>query len=304
MDYLNSDVIYDILRRLDGATLATAAFGEIAPNISREWTEAEFYDDYDELESVSPSDFVSIVDIKYKEKTIWSKVLWAIPNADVYNGWFSDCPFRIDLFGYSSRDDDHAGEVTLSVSDGLPPVTSFERERNYGKLWQELHDGIKLSWIVVNSKSKQAANLSSWLAVDGQRHWPTAQDFLLHFGSIVPAKDNIPCQPVKCIITMKFRATHIEGSGAHTTLCLTELCMRLGDIEGGHVNGRNSLFVLKEALSCDRSKDYGLVLESCRLYSRVQGEIKEEKIRHENRLERLYILGVIGTFVLLCCYLW
>ncbi|XP_076899998.1 F-box protein At2g27310-like [Bidens hawaiensis] len=347
MNNLNNDVFYDILRRLDGTTLASAAcvcaaFKAISKDerlwedvCSSMWSSTKrddvknlisstggfkkFYadcfpfiinknvpefswSDYDELESVSPSDFVSIVDIKYKEKTICSKVLWGIPNASVHNGWFSDCPFRIDLFGYASRDDDHADEVTLSVSDGLPPVTSIEQERKDGKLWQELRDGIWLSWIIVNSKVKQAANLSSWCAVDGQRHWPTSQDFVLHFGSIVPAKDIVPCQVVKCIITMKFRATRIEGSGTHTTLNLTELCMKLGDMDGGHVKGRSSLFVLKEALSCDRSKDYGLVLESCRLYSRVQNEIKEEKIRHENRVEGLYILVGIAAFALLCCY--
>ncbi|XP_076904216.1 F-box protein At2g27310-like [Bidens hawaiensis] len=359
MSNLN-DIFYDILRRLDGTTLASAAcvcaaFKAISkeeslwedvcssmwpstkrddvkflisstggfkkfyadcfpfivnknvpefsyPEYPGEWTEAEYYGDYDELESVSPSDFVSIVDIKYKEKTICSKVLWGIPNASVHNGWFSDCPFRIDLFSYASRDNDDAGEVTLSVSDGLPPVTSIEQERKDGKLWQELRDGIRLSWIIVNSKVKQAANVSSWCAVDGQRHWPTSQDFVLHFGSIVPAKDIVPSQVVKCIITMKFRATHIEGSGTHTTLNLTELCMKLGDMDGGHVKGRNSLFVLKEALTCDRSKDHGLVLESCRLYSRVQSEIKEEKIRHDNRVEGLHILVGIAAFALLCCY--
>nr|GEY22120.1 probable F-box protein At2g36090 [Tanacetum cinerariifolium] len=78
------------------------------PEYPEEWTKAEYYGDYDELEHVSPSDFVSIVDIQYKEKTICSKVIWGIPNANIYNSWFSDCPFRIDLFSYS-RDDDHAG---------------------------------------------------------------------------------------------------------------------------------------------------------------------------------------------------
>ncbi|XP_023765232.1 probable F-box protein At2g36090 [Lactuca sativa] len=363
MDTLSNDLFYDILRRVDGATLASAScscatFNTISkeerlwedvcssmwpstkrddvktlisstggfkkfyadcfplivnkdvPEFPEEWMEDEYYGEEDELENVSPSDFVSLVDIRYKEKTICSKVIWGIPNANVYNGWFSDCPFRIDLFAYSDRDDDddddhndHAGEViTLSVSDGLPPVTSLERERKDGKLWQELRDGIKLSWIIVNSKAKQAANLSSWCALDGQRHWPTNKDFLLQFGSIVPAKQILPCRVVKCIIAMKFRVTDVEGSGTHTTLNLTELCMQLGDMEGVHVNGRNSLLVLKEALRCDRSKNYSLVVESCRLYAKVQSEIREEKIRHENMLERLHILGSITAFVLLCCY--
>ncbi|KVH94404.1 F-box domain, cyclin-like protein [Cynara cardunculus var. scolymus] len=354
MGTLSSDLFYDILKRLDGATLASAscacaAFSSMSkeerlwedvcssmwpstkrddvknlissiggfkkfyadcfplivntevpefrwsdyPEYPEELTEAEYYGDIDEFENVSPSDFVSIVDIRYKDKTICSKVIWGIPNANGFNGWFSNCPFRIDLFTFS-------GGVTLSVVDGLPPVTSMERERKDGKLWQELRDGIRLSWIVVNTKAKQAANLSSWSPLGGQRHWPTDNDFLLRFGSILPAKDILPCQMVECILAMKFRVT--EASGVHTTLELTELCMQLGDMDGAHVNGRNSLLVLKEALSCNRSRNYNLALESCHLYSKVQNEMKEEKMRYESMLDRLFILGGITAFVTLCCY--
>ncbi|XP_071741851.1 probable F-box protein At2g36090 [Rutidosis leptorrhynchoides] len=362
MATLNSDLFYDILKRLDGATLASAScacaafssmlkeerlwenvcssmwpstksddvknlilstggfkkfYADCFPLIvnkevpefkwsdypeypDEELTEAEYYGDFDEFESVSPSDFVSIVDIRYKDETICSKVIWGIPNANGVNGWFSNCPFRIDLFTFSDTGDDSSGGVTLSVSDGLPVVTSMERERKDGKLWQEIRDGIKLSWIVVNTKAKRAANLSSWSPLGGQRHWPTEKDFLLRFGSILPAKDILPCQMVECIIAMKFEVN--EASEINTTLKLTELCMQLGDMEGAHVNGRNSLLVLKEALSCDRSKNYSLVLESCHLYSKVQSEIKEEKMRYESTLDRLWILGGITTFVTLCCY--
>ena len=84
-------------------------------------------------------------------------------------------------------------------------VTSMEQERKDGKLWHELRDGIRLSWIVVNTKTKKAANLSSWSSLGGQRHWPTEKDFLLRFGSILPAKDILPCQMVECILAMKFQ---------------------------------------------------------------------------------------------------
>lgn len=97
------------------------------------------------------------------------------------------------------------GGVTLSLADGLPLVTSMERERKDGKLWQELSEGIKLSWIVVNTKAKKAANLSSWSPLGGQRHWPTDKDFLLRFMSVLPAKDILPCQMVECILAMKFQ---------------------------------------------------------------------------------------------------
>lgn len=360
MGTLSSDLFYDILRRLDGVTLASAscacaAFSSMSkeerlwedvcssmwpstkrddvknlilsiggfkkfygdcfplivnkevpefrwsdyPEYTEELTEAEYYGDFDEFENVSPSDFVSMVDIKYKDKIICSKVIWGIPNANGFDGWFSNCPFRIDLFDFTGQGDDHTGGVTLSVTDGLPVVTSMERERKDGKLWKQLCDGIRLSWIVVNTKVKQAANLSSWSPLTGQRHWPTDKDFMLRFGSILPAKDILPCQMVECILAMKFQVT----GGAHTTLKLTELCMQLEDMEGAHVNGRNSLLVLKQGLRCDRSKNYSLALESCYLYSKAQSEIKEEKLRYESWLDRLWIFGGITTFfAFLCCY--
>lgn len=169
---LSSDLFYDILKRVDGSTLATAScacatFSSISneerlwenvcssmwpstrnedvktlilsiggfkkfyadcfplivnksvpefrwsdyPEYSEELTEAEYYGDFDEFENVSPLDFVSIVDIRYKEKIICSKVIWGIPNSNGVNGWFSNCPFRIDLFTFSGRGDDHAGTL-------------------------------------------------------------------------------------------------------------------------------------------------------------------------------------------------
>ncbi|CAK7346614.1 unnamed protein product [Dovyalis caffra] len=335
MASLSSDLFYDILRRLDGLTLASAAcacaaFCSISkeeklwenvcssmwPSTNREdvrslissiggfrkfyadcfpfivnrevierqwndsleypeeWTDAEYYGDVDEFESVAPSDFVSIVDIRYKDKTICSKVLWGIPNANEFNGWFYNCPFRIDLLTYAARDDDSEGEVFLSVSDGLPPILSMEKERKDGKLWMELWDGLRLN-----------------------------KDFVIRFGSVLSAKDILPRQVVECILIMKFRAIHTEGEGVQTTLKLTELSMQLEDMEGAHVNGRNSLLILKEALSCDRSKNYSEVLESCHLYSKAQSELKEEKMRNESRLDRLCIVSGIAAFLTFWYYI-
>lgn len=364
MTLLSSDLCYDILKRLDGATLANAAcacaafcsiskeerlwenvcrsmwpstdrddvknlissiggfkkfYADCFPLIvnkevpgfcwneyydyPQELTDAEYYGDEDEMENISPSDFVSIVDIRYKDKTICSKVLWGIPNANGFNGWFYNCPFRIDLLAYSARDDDHPDEVMLSPSDGLPPIWSMERERKEGTLWQELRDGLRLSWILVNRKSKKAANLSSWSPIGGQRHWPTDKDFLIRFGSVLTAKEILlPCQVVECILMMKFKVVHTEGEDTQTTLKLTELSMQLGDVEGSHVNGRNSLLVLKEALDCPRSKNYSEALESCKLYSKAQSELKEEKMRHQNRLDTLWILGSIAACATFCLY--
>lgn len=360
---LSSDLLYDILRRLDGPSLAKAActcadfssiskdeilwkcschslwpstdrddvrtlissiggfrrfYADCFPLIvnedipavqtddlpySEEWAEADYYGDIDEIESVSPSDFISIVDLRYKEKTVYSKVIWGIPDSDGYNGWFHNCPFRIDLLSYSGED---GGEVLLSGDDGLPPISSLERERKDGRLWRDLYEGIKLSWIVVNSKLKQAANLASWSPVGGQRHWPADTNFLLRFGSILPARDILPCQVAECIILLKFSITDSgngEG-GMATSVRLTELSMQLEDMAGAHVNGRSSLLVLKEALSCRRSRNYSEVLENCHLYLKVQNDFKEEKIRNESWFDRLYIISSVAVVSAFCyCYI-
>lgn len=362
MASLSSDLFYDILRRLDGATLASAGCAcadfctisreeriwenvchSLWPSTNREdvknlissvggfrkfyaycyplivnkdvpaiqwdydfelFEEYDYYDDFDDFDSVSPSDFVSIVDIRFKDKSVYSKVIWGIPDSDGFHGWFYNCPFRIDLLNYSAGSDGLDDEVTLSEADGLPPIMSIERERKEGKLWEELRDGIRLSCIVVNRKMKQAANLASWSPLGGQRHWPTDKDFLLRFGSVLPAKNILPCQLVECIIVMKFRVIHTgQGEGSPTTLKLMELSMQLEDMAGAHVNGRNSLLVLKEALSCRRSKNYSEVLESCHLYSKAQTELKEEKMRNESRLDRLCILSGIAAFVTFWFYI-
>jgi hypothetical protein len=73
--------------------------------------------------------------------------------------------------------------------------------------------------------------------------------------------------------------------------------MQLEDMEGAHVNGKNSLHILKEALSCRRSKNYSEVIESCHMYSKVQNELKEEKMRSESRLDTLCILSGIAAFM-------
>ncbi|KAF2325148.1 hypothetical protein GH714_024661 [Hevea brasiliensis] len=211
MASLSSDIFYDILRRLDGPTLASAACACAA--------------------------FCSIS----REEKLWENVCSSM--------WPSN---NLRIFRWSAANFIH-GE-----------------KRKDGKLWRELRDGLRLSWIVVNKKIKQAANLASWSPLGGQRHWPTDKDFVIHFGSVLSAKEILPCQVVECILIMKFRVIHTEGEGVQTTLKLTELSMQLEDMEGAHVNGRNSLLILKEALSCCRSKNYSEVLESCHLYSKVQ----------------------------------
>ncbi|KNA09366.1 hypothetical protein SOVF_154230 [Spinacia oleracea] len=356
---LSNDILYDILGRLDGATLASAActcasFSSISkeekiwenvcnslwPSVNRddvrnlirsiggfrkfysdsyplivnkdlgldsfleypeEWPEADYYEDFEEYESITPSDFVSLVDIRYKDKTIFSKVLWGISESDVLGRWFYNAPFHIELG--SSDVSNNAGKVIISGEDGLPQIESVDNERKEGKLWVELRDRLRLSWIIVNKKVKQAANVSSLIPLGVQRHWPSDKDFLVRFGSVLPAKGILPCQVVECILVVKFRMFKNTTSN-FVNLEMTQVRMQLEDMEGFHLNGRNTLMVLKKALSCRKTRNYSEVLESCNLYSRVRSEIKEEKLRNESRIDKMCILtGVVVVVTFWFCIL-
>ncbi|XP_057538843.1 probable F-box protein At2g36090 [Amaranthus tricolor] len=359
---LGSDIFYDILRRLDGATLASAActcaaFSSISkeeqiwenvcsslwPSTNRddvknlirsiggfrkfyadcyplivnkdlalvpldffleypeEWPEADYFEDFEEYESSAPSDVVSLVDITYNEKPIFSKVLWGISESDTLNRWFYNSPFHVNLS--NSDVSDNMEKVIISDADGLPPIESLDNERKERKLWTELQDRLRLSWIVVNRKVNRAANVSSLIPLGVQRHWPDDKDFLVRFGSVLPAEDILPCQVVECILVVKFRMFNNTDSG-RVNLELTQVNMQLEDMEGFHVNGRNSLMVLKKALSCRKSRNYSEVLESCNLYSRVRSEIKEEKMRNESRVDKMCILsGIVAIVTFWFCIL-
>ncbi|XP_010545088.1 PREDICTED: probable F-box protein At1g60180 isoform X2 [Tarenaya hassleriana] len=341
MAYLSSDILYDILRRLDGPSLASAACTcSSLSSLSREetlwenvcksmWPSTDsrdatnlilsiggfrkFYADCFPLivnndyhgqtdgghESFLPADLISLVDIRFGDRIIWSKVLWGIPDVNGSNSWFHSCPFRIDLL----RDEETEGgeAITLSVSDGLQPVSSLEKERKDGKLWRDLRDRLRLSWIIVNRKIKKAVNLSSWSSLGGHRHWPTEKDFVIRFGSVLPARPQ--CRAVECVLTMKCRVVRTEEDGYNQTrLGLTELGMELEDMEGSHVNGRNSMWILAEALRCRRSRNYSEALELRHMFTRAQRELREEKMRSDNVLDRIFILSAITAFLTFCYF--
>ncbi|GLJ55207.1 hypothetical protein SUGI_1184620 [Cryptomeria japonica] len=335
---LNRDLISDILGRVDGRTLANAGcvsseFWSVARQ-ERIWEEAccsmwpsvedtdvkklissslggfrNFYascfpfvvygstlsdSNCRELEKLSdrfvvPSDFVSVVDVQYKNKFIYSKVVLGIPAAEDFEGWFCTCPFRVDLLNYN---EDHA------ITDGLPTIVPLDKQRKGSDFWEQFMENIRLSWIVINRRTGQAANLSSWIPLSGKRDWPSDKDFVMCFGSTLPAHNILPCKTVQCKLVMKCRLS----DGGNTSLKITELSMQLEDMMGAHVNGRRSLAILERALECTRSKNHNQILESYQKYLREQSKLREAKMRSEGCLDTLFILGGIVAFAVFCFF--
>eukprot|EP00249_Psilotum_nudum_P000569 c12578_g1_i1 orf=543-1502(+) len=213
--------------------------------LNEEWSD----DTIDEVNGLSTYDFVSIVDVMFQGRSVYTKIVEGIPGAGDSYGWFYNSPFRIDLLNFGDDEEEQADQNSVTIDGHLPCVTSIEKERKDGKLWKALWEGVRLSWILVHKKTKKMVNLSSWSPLSGQRHWPSDLEFLVRFGSILPGHEFLSCKVVQCNIVMKCRLSNaFLTEVGNPSLKITELSLQLKDMEGSHLYGRHSLLVLKEAL--------------------------------------------------------
>ena len=349
---VNTDILYEVLSRVDGVTLATAAcasspFHSVSNNEKiwericyRKWPstkdpevnalisslggfrrfygecfplivsrhpfvfdasdvtlkdEEDWFDDeqdmIEELSNTSLDDFVSIIDVVFREKPVAFRVLHGIPGASDLHGWFSSCPFRIDLLNC-----DGGNEDGIMISEDLPEVVSIERERKDGRLWKAIWEDIEVSWIVINKRTKQMANFASPRPLTGQRHWPSDNEFSLRFGSILPAHEWLSPKVVQCDVILKCKLLCDFGQSnmkSKSSLVINELSMQLEDMAGAHLNGRHSLLALKSALNCHKSTNHQKVLKSYGQYIRAQSELKEEKLKNEGSVDTICIICAI-----------
>ncbi|GLJ55212.1 hypothetical protein SUGI_1184710 [Cryptomeria japonica] len=246
-------------------------------------------DDSLELHSCDPSDFVSLVDVWYMDKIVYSKILWGIPNACNVEDWFCNRPFRVDFVDFWDLDNEDP-----TTEDGFPTVVSFDKVRMEDKSWGKLMENFRLTWILINRRTGEAANLSSWRPLLGEMFSDT--DFFMQFGSLLPAQNILPFKDVQCIIAIKIRLS----KDYHGNMKITELGMQVEDMMGGRVNGRNSLVILERALSCRKSKEHHQIFQSYQKYLSQQRKLKEAMVRNEGVLDTLCTLSAIVSFLSFC----
>ncbi|KAH9317529.1 hypothetical protein KI387_019298, partial [Taxus chinensis] len=80
-------------------------------------------DELQKLCDAGPTDFISLVDVQYKNKTIYSQVVWGIPTPGDLEGWFYNSPFRIDLINFFDVEDEDRAN---NAESGLPTIVSVD----------------------------------------------------------------------------------------------------------------------------------------------------------------------------------
>ena len=213
-------------------------------------------------------ELISAVDIHYKNSLIFSKV----EATETITGWFQCSPFRVDL---------------LDPKDTVPTPVQYSVDRDY-KWLSHLEDTLTLSWILIDPTRKRAANLSSLRPVSVKRHWLTGE-VQIRYATVVGGDRTVGSEVVQCGIVVTCAGK--EGG----EMQVREVNLQVEDMEGRHLNGKESLVILQEALENGRRKKAKGEEGKARYerYLEMMGERRERRLRREKTLDMVCIaLGV------------
>ncbi|XWS50204.1 hypothetical protein CRYUN_Cryun12cG0068800 [Craigia yunnanensis] len=242
---------------------------------------------------ISPSKFASFIDVYYSDKCVLSSVLDGIPKAaDVYEDnetsdlmrWLLNCPFKLVLLDADHDEGTGDGNELQSANDGYnqilaPPFMSFEQIGKSKDLCEELVEGLRLSWVLLDKKRGRTVNLSSWKPLLVKKIWATSGDYVIHFGCIVPVEESVlPHKLAKCLVLARCNIAEKEGY-----LRWKEISMHFEDTTGAYINGDKSLIIMNHALYCLRSSKRHVVEKG---YQQFEGR-KQELIRKKKLKETI-----------------
>ncbi|KAG8376761.1 hypothetical protein BUALT_Bualt09G0097400 [Buddleja alternifolia] len=179
--------------------------------------------------SSPPSELISAVDIHYKKELIFTKV----QETETVTGWFRCSPLRIDL---------------LEPKDVVP--TSIKHPEGDDTCTDMINE-MTLSWILIDPIGRRAVNLSSFKPVAAERHWLTGEVHV-RYASI---HGHVQCGvEVTC------------GGSEGGEMQVREVSLQMEDMDGMHLNGKDSLVILHGALEGKKGTGKNRVHEGQRRY--------------------------------------
>ncbi|XP_061355156.1 probable F-box protein At2g36090 [Gastrolobium bilobum] len=207
------------------------------------------------------------VDLFHRRKLILSRVL----ETETESGWFRCSPFRVDL---------------LDPKDTVKTGMEYPRDED---VCRNVFEDLTLSWIVIDPRGRRAVNLSSRKPVSVQRHWLSGE-VQVRFATVMGGGE--------------------RGSASEMALCnlmvtcggemqVREVSLQMEDMDGMHLNGRDSLGILQRALEGKRGRLKREEKNGYVEFLNMKKERKERKLRDERRLDMLCIALAALSFLAL-----
>ncbi|KAI3823350.1 hypothetical protein L1987_04785 [Smallanthus sonchifolius] len=220
---------------------------------------------------------ISAVDVYHRNKLIFTKT----EETETVSGWFRCSPFRIDLL-----DRKDVVPTEIPHPDGVATCT-------------DLIDDMTLSWILFDPVSKLAINLSSHRPVSVQRHWLSGE-VQVHFASILAGGNHKRSSSAMALVQCEIVVNCGRSEGGEVQV--RELSMKLEDMDGKHLNGRDSLVILQRTMEGKRGNGVKREKEARNRYKKfeeMKRERRERKLRVEETLDTLSVVFGLTIFAAL-----
>ncbi|XP_059296224.1 F-box protein At2g27310 [Lycium ferocissimum] len=223
-----------------------------------------------------PLELISAVDIHYKNDVVFSKV----QETETTSSWFQCSPFRIDMI------------------DPKDMISTTIKHPNDDDTCTDLIEDMTLSWILIDPIGRLAINISSLKPVSVQRHWLTGEVHV-RFGSILTVdqkRGNVLCE---IVVTC--------GGSEVGEMQVREVSLEVEDMDGSHLNGRESLVILQRVLEGKRGNGANRAEIGRKRYKEfleMRRERKEKKLKREGALDCLCVTFGISIFVVFWCFLF
>ncbi|KAI3738530.1 hypothetical protein L2E82_28564 [Cichorium intybus] len=216
--------------------------------------------------SLPVSELISAVDIYYRNKSILTKT----EETETTNDWFRCWPFRIDL---------------LDPKDVVPTQIPQPDDE---AMCTALMEDMTLSWILIDPVNKQAVNLSSHKPVSVHRHWLSGE-VKVCFVSILGVDG----------VVVQFGIVVNCGGSEDGEMQVREVTMEVEDMDGKHLNGRDSMVILQKVMEGKRGSGVDRV-EEARMRHRRYQEMKRERRERKSRVK--WILDILSLTVVLSIF--
>ncbi|CDY43750.1 BnaAnng07650D [Brassica napus] len=211
--------------------------------------------------------------------------------------FFSDAYSVLDTAGSVSDPDRPFPELISAVDVHyrgkliLSRVVKTETTTAEDDTCRDLEQELTLSWIVIDPVGKRAANLSSHRAVSVRRNWLSGG---------VEAKFATVVGSVECVITVV--------TCGEEEMHVKEVSLRVEKMEGTHLNGKDSLVILRSVMEGKRGNGRRREVELKRRHEEFmekRREMIEKKMRVESVFDILTVaVGILGFVSLVGFYLW
>ncbi|KAI3706539.1 hypothetical protein L6452_24346 [Arctium lappa] len=224
--------------------------------------------------SSPPSGLISAVDVYYRNKLIFTKT----EETETVTGWFRCSPFRIDL---------------LDPKDTVPTQIPHP---NGEDTCTALIDDMTLSWILIDPISKRAVNLSSHKPVSVQRHWLSGE-VQVRFASILAGGDGKQSSEATALVKCGIMVNCGGSEGGE--MQMREVSLEVEDMDGKHLNGRDSLVILQRTMEGKRGNGVEREKEARNRHKRfeeMKRERGERKLRIEATLDTLSVAFGLSIF--------